>query len=105
SINNRVKRTFKTMVTMARFYRDCRRFFTIIKNQLLALVQGKGLTYGIFAQDQLVGVISYNSLDSTNRIGTIGYWIGVHHQGNGYITKATKTLCLYGFNHLESKRI
>ena len=76
-----------------------------IKNQLLALEQRKGQTYGIFAQNQLVGVISYNPLDFTNRIGTIGYWIGVHHAGNGYITKATKALCLYGFNHLELNRI
>src|SRR5699024_11775049 len=46
-----------------------------IKNQLIALEQGKGQTYGIFAQDQIVGVISNNSLDSTYHNGTITHRI------------------------------
>lgn len=76
-----------------------------IKNQLLAFEEQTGITFGIFANDNLVGVISYNTIDHANKTGEIGYWIGKNYQGNGYITKATKALIDYGFDKLQLNRI
>jgi ribosomal-protein-serine acetyltransferase len=64
-----------------------------------------GLTLGIFFNGRLAGVIGFNTIDWTNRIGTIGYWLGSIFQGEGIMTRAVTALVDYGFEQLGLNRI
>lgn len=76
-----------------------------IKHTLLSYENKSGLTSGIFYNDELVGVISFNTIDSLNRCAEIGYWLGQSYQGKGIITRATKALIDYGFSTYQLNRI
>lgn len=78
---------------------------TFIKNSFLIYNNRQGITAGVFVKDQLVGVVSFNKLDYTNRIGTIGYWLGQEYQGKGLMTKSVAALISYGFIELSLNRI
>lgn len=65
----------------------------------------RALISGIFYHNELVGVISYNYFDWTNRIGYIGYWLDQHYQGKGIITRSVHALIDYGFDVLKLNRI
>jgi ribosomal-protein-serine acetyltransferase len=76
-----------------------------IKTALDQFANNSGLVAGIWRQDRIVGVISYNAVDWQNRIAHIGYWIAEGFQGRGIVTKACKALIDYAFNELELNRI
>ena len=76
-----------------------------IKNSFLIYNNRQGITAGIFVEDKLVGVVGFNKLDFTNRIGTIGYWLGQQYQGRGLMTKSVSALITYGFHELSLNRI
>lgn len=76
-----------------------------IKNSFLIYNNRQGITAGIFLNEQLVGVISFNKLDFNNKIGYIGYWLAKHHQGKGIMTKSVAALVSYGFEELSLNRI
>lgn len=76
-----------------------------IKSTFYTYNNRKGITAGIFWQNELVGVVSFNHLDFTNNIGTIGYWLGEDFQGKGIMTKAVSGLVTYGFDDLQLNRI
>ena len=65
----------------------------------------KGITAGIFYEEELVGIVSFNQLDFTNDIGAVGYWLGEEFQGKGIMTKTVQSLTTYGFEHLKLNRI
>lgn len=65
----------------------------------------QGITAGVFFHEELVGVISFNSLDFNANIGTIGYWLSIHATGKGIMTKSVAALTNYGFNELALNRI
>lgn len=70
-----------------------------------AFAEMKGLTSGIHYNNELVGVIGFNSFDWTNRIGYIGYWLGSNYQGKGIVTRATSGLINYAFHSLKLNRM
>ncbi len=78
---------------------------SFIKNSLVPFNNRKGLTAGIFFEENIVGVIGYNTLDFQNRIGTIGYWLSKQHTGKGIMTKSVDALVTYGFTELNLNRI
>ena len=43
--------------------------------------------------EELVGGIGAHQMDYENKEAEICYWIGKHHQGNGYATDAIKIFC------------
>lgn len=65
----------------------------------------EGVTAGIWYKGTLAGVISYVSLDMSNRSGVIGYWIAAGHQGKGLATRACATMIDYGCLDLGLNRI
>ncbi|WAA13530.1 GNAT family N-acetyltransferase [Fervidibacillus halotolerans] len=71
----------------------------------LAYDDQKGMTFVILWKEKIVGVISYNSIDWTNKIAYIGYWLSAAVQGNGIMTKSTKFLTDYAFSHLNMNRV
>lgn len=65
----------------------------------------QGITAGVFYNEALVGVISFNTLDWNANIGTIGYWLSQHITGKGIMTKSVIALTNYGFSELRLNRI
>jgi ribosomal-protein-serine acetyltransferase len=70
-----------------------------------AAEEGRGFTFTIRDQGRIVGVVSYNSVDQSNRTGHIGYWMGQEHQGRGIMTRAVRALVEHGFSYLGLNRI
>jgi len=67
--------------------------------------RGEGMNFGIWYQANLIGYISFASIDKTRRTAGIAYWLDNEYQGKGIITKSCKNLVEYGFNELNLNRI
>jgi ribosomal-protein-serine acetyltransferase len=78
---------------------------SFIKKSLHEFANGEGLGAGIWNHDQLIGAISYNFIDRSNRIAHIGYWLAAGQQGRGVMTKACRALVDYAFNELKLNRV
>lgn len=65
----------------------------------------RGLNAGIFYKNHLVGIVSFNQFDWIHRIGYIGYWLSMDHQGRGIMTKSVRALIDVGFEHFQLKKI
>ncbi|WP_284140626.1 GNAT family protein [Virgibacillus sp. LDC-1] len=76
-----------------------------IENSFHLFAERTGLTAGIFYQEELVGVVGYNSFDWRNQIGYIGYWLAVDYQGKGIMSRAVSAMINYGFHVLQLNRI
>jgi RimJ/RimL family protein N-acetyltransferase len=63
---------------------------------------GKSLLWAIVPRDEagLVGTIAFR-IDQANRIGEIGYWIGVPYWGNGYASEAARPAVDHAFETLD----
>jgi len=78
---------------------------TFIKNSFRLYNNRKGITAGIFLNNQLIGVVGFNDLDFVNKIGYIGYWLAKQYQGKGIMTQSVAALITYGFDELSLNRI
>lgn len=76
-----------------------------IQNALGEYDAKKGLHCGIFFHGELVGMISFNSINWANRIGFIGYWLASGEEGQGIMTRAVRGLIDYAFQELDINRI
>lgn len=65
----------------------------------------QGITAGVFYDEKIVGVISFNTFDWTANIGAIGYWLATDATGKGIMTKSVSALTNYGFVELGLNRI
>src|SRR5690625_4558825 len=68
---------------------------SFIKNTFITYNNRAGITAGIFYNENLVGVISFNYLDFKNKIGSIGYWLNKNNMGKGIMTKSVSALITY----------
>lgn len=66
---------------------------------------GESLVCGIFVDDELVGMCSYNEIDKTDRSVEIGYWLSEDAQGKGIITRSTNFFIEYAFEHLGIEKV
>ncbi|MGD1856150.1 MAG: GNAT family N-acetyltransferase [Leptolyngbyaceae cyanobacterium] len=78
---------------------------TFIRNTLEQFANTDGIVAAICYDGSIVGVIGYNHIDWTNRIGHIGYWLAESHQGLGIMTTACRYLIDYSFATLVLNRI
>jgi ribosomal-protein-serine acetyltransferase len=60
---------------------------------------------GIWAGETLAGVAGFNTVDLTNRIATIGYWLGERHTGHGMMTRVCRALTNYAIDTLDVNRV
>ncbi len=60
----------------------------------------KALSLGIWHQQQLTGVIGFNTFDWECSTATIGYWLDGAQQGQGIITQACQALIDVAFQQL-----
>lgn len=76
-----------------------------VQKALLQHSQQTGLYFTIWAENKMLGLISFNWIDKRNKKAIIGYWIDEEHQGKGYTTTACRILIKYGFETLSLHRI
>lgn len=62
-----------------------------------------GTDYGfvIFFNQQIVGRIGLHQINTENKTGAIGYWLGEKFSGNGIITKCCNSIINFGFTDLH----
>lgn len=78
---------------------------SFIKITLDSYEAKKALNYGVFFNGELAGMVGFNSIDWSNRIAFIGYWLANDFQGNGIMTRAVQGLTNYAFEELGLNRI
>ena len=64
--------------------------------QLEMFVKGEALNASIYYEDTLVGIVGFNSIDKTNRIGYIGYWLAEGYNGKGIMSACVRDLISLG---------
>ena len=62
-------------------------------------------SFAVIYKGKIAGTIGFNTLDKSNRVGTIGYWIGEQYKGQGIMSKSFEAIMDYGFNTLNLNRI
>jgi len=65
----------------------------------------KGLVMGIWVREMLVGVVTYDYIDWSNRAALIGFWLGKSFQGKGIMTRTCSALVDLAFNELGLNRV
>ena len=81
---------------------DTRAFIT---RSLIQYANNRGFPTGIWFKGALAGVIGYNTIDWSDRMASIGYWIGASFQGQGLVTRGCRALIDYAFNGLGLNRV
>jgi ribosomal-protein-serine acetyltransferase len=66
---------------------------------------GRGLSYGLWWQEELVGVAGFVWIDPVNASAGIGYWLAQAVEGQGLMTRAVAALLRQGFGSLGLNRI
>ncbi|QGH33324.1 GNAT family N-acetyltransferase [Gracilibacillus salitolerans] len=76
-----------------------------IQSCVKGFADNKSLTTVILYQAEIVGVAGFNSIDWSNKIASIGYWLGDKYQGNGIMTRVAKALTDYAFTELKLNKV
>ncbi len=76
-----------------------------IREAIGQFANGEAVHVGIWYGGVFAGVIGYHRIDSKNRVGEIGYWLGDTFQGRGIMTKACRAMVAYGFAERGLNRI
>ncbi|MFF3025222.1 GNAT family N-acetyltransferase [Gottfriedia sp. NPDC057948] len=78
-----------------------------INARLKSFVDNGGIprSFAIIYKGEIAGTIGFTDINKSNKIGTIGYWLGEHFQGKGIMSKAFKSLIDYGFKDLGLNKI
>ena len=80
---------------------DTRR--NVQSNQMLHQ-RGYAKMFLIFKDDALVGVLSFNTIEPTNKAGYIGYWLDEAHQGQGILSRSLQAFMRYYVERGEIRR-
>jgi len=80
-------------------------FLTFINKSLIEYAQGKGMVCGIIYQGELVGNISFNTINHDLKMVEIGYWLSEEYQGNGIITRSAAKLIDIAFSELNIDKV
>ncbi|MUK49948.1 GNAT family N-acetyltransferase [Aliivibrio fischeri] len=80
-------------------------FHSFITKSLLDYAEGKSMVCGMIYQGELVGNISFNSINQNLKTAEIGYWLNEDFQGKGIITRCVAKLIDLAFNELGLNKI
>jgi ribosomal-protein-serine acetyltransferase len=72
---------------------------------LESAVAGTGFHYALLLEGEIVGLVTFSTIEKINRCATMGYWLAKSQTGRGLMTTAAKTLISEGFRQLELNRI
>ncbi|MEO6508990.1 MAG: GNAT family protein, partial [Patescibacteria group bacterium] len=78
---------------------------TFILESIEKASKNVALNYSIIYNNEVVGAISYNYIDTTNRKVVIGYWLGEEFQNKGIMTRSVKHLINNAFDTLDMHRV
>jgi ribosomal-protein-serine acetyltransferase len=65
----------------------------------------KSLTTLILYKGKIAGTAGFNSINWSNQIAYVGYWLGHEFQGNGIMTKVVEALTDYAFADLQLNKV
>jgi len=75
---------------------DCLQF---IKHFLILFSESRGIIAGVFHDKDLVGLVSFNEVDQTNKFASIGYVLKESYRGKGLMTNVLRSFITYGFSY------
>jgi len=81
---------------------DTRQFLAL---QVQKFARGESLHVTIFSNESIAGVAGFNSLDRTNGIGSIGYWLGEEFTGKGIMTTVVRDLIEVGRSYDSLQKV
>lgn len=81
---------------------DTRQFLAL---QVQRFARGESLHVTIFSDGSIAGVAGFNSLDRTNGIGYIGYWLGEEFTGKGIMTTVVRDLIEIGWSYYSLQKV
>jgi len=55
----------------------------------------RSMVLGVFVGEELAGTVGLHFIEWFDRCAELGYWIGSHAEGRGYVTRAAR--CMLGF--------
>jgi ribosomal-protein-serine acetyltransferase len=64
-----------------------------------------GFHAGIWHDGELCGTVGLHKIDWTNRSVSLGYWVSLHKQGHGIVTRATRAVVEHCFEELDLFRV
>jgi len=67
--------------------------------------EGHGPQYALKFNGSICGVNGFHKIDSLNKIGSIGYWLGEAYTGKGIITSSTKAMLKAGYSDYALHKI
>jgi ribosomal-protein-serine acetyltransferase len=76
-----------------------------IQNSLKRYSDNNGFDCSIVLNNDIIGVIGLHTIDHSNKITSLGYWLGESFQGHGIMIKACDALTNYCFNSLRLNRV
>ena len=80
-------------------------FMGFVERCLQDYAAGKSMTCGIIYQNQLVGNVSFNTINHALKKVEIGYWLAASAQGNGVITRVCKHLIDMAFDEMDMQKV
>lgn len=66
-----------------------------VQGNMMLHQRGIAKMFLIFAHDEMVGVLSFNQIEVSNKTGYIGYWLDEHAQGKGILSAALQAFIDY----------
>ncbi|MGE7839412.1 GNAT family N-acetyltransferase [Lysinibacillus sp. NPDC093712] len=63
------------------------------------------MSLAIIFRGKIVGIAGFNTINYTNKIAAIGYWLGKDAQGHGIMTKTVQALLQYAFDELQLNKV
>ncbi|QGG50775.1 GNAT family N-acetyltransferase [Lysinibacillus pakistanensis] len=63
------------------------------------------LSFVIVFHDEIVGIAGFNTINPSNKIAAIGYWLSEGAQGHGIMTNTVKALLQYAFVVLQLNKV
>ena len=75
-----------------------------VQGNMMLHQRGYAKMFLIFAQENVVGVISFNQIEPLNKAAYIGYWLDEEHQGKGIMSQALQALIHHYAQRQEIRR-
>lgn len=88
--------------------RSARESLQRIDAQRLVRAEDLGAAFAICEpapSDQVLGEVSVNGVDATNRAASIGYWLTPAARGRGVVTRAVRLASQFAFDHMGLVRV
>ncbi len=80
-------------------------FLSFIKRSLREYAEGNSMVCAMIYRGELVGNISFNTINHQLQKVQIGYWLSKEHQGKGIITKSVTKLIEIAFDELNMQKV